>query len=253
MEDIKEMMRDMNIRLYRAEDQLAETKTKLITTEYDLATTKQDLNITLTELAETKADLAETKTDLAETKTDLAETKTELMTTKNDLATTKLELNIALDEVVEAQTKKDNELKSEVTRMRNPPYMHACGYQDYTYINSATIPFSTLLYSSTNTEGGGLDIASGVFTSSWPGSYTVTWALQASDDAGDHVVSIYLQHNGENIVESLHQSVYTGPSGVVYDQGIQHYYPYYIVLTLYYRRQNNGTTPGPGGHSTALL
>merc|ERR1711872_547174 len=164
-------MQDMNIRLYRAEEQL----------------------------------------------TELAKTKTELMTTKNDLATTKLELNIALDEVVEAQTKKDNELKSEVTRMRNPPYMHACGYQDYTYINSATIPYSTLLYSSTNTEGGGLDIASGVFTSSHPGSYTVTWALMAEDVAWDPGVHIYLQHNGQNIKESFHDSYYTGPSGQVWD------------------------------------
>merc|ERR1712154_266150 len=114
--------------------------------------------------------------------------------------------------------KKENELESEITRMRNPPYMHACGYQGYTYIKSATIPYSTLLYSSTNTEGGGLDIASGVFTSSWPGSYTVTWALQASDDAGDNQVDIYLQHNGQNIGESLHYSIYTGTSGGVADQ-----------------------------------
>merc|ERR1711872_854350 len=78
MEDITEMMRDMNTRLYKAEDQLANTKIKLAETE--------------------------------------------------------------------------NKLMSEITRMRNPPYMHACGYQDYTNIQYATIPYSTLLYSSTNME-----------------------------------------------------------------------------------------------------
>merc|ERR1712098_471593 len=86
MEDITEMMRDMNIRLYWAEDELAETKIKLMTTEKDLAATKQDLNIALTEL----------------------------MTTKTDLASTNLQLNNALNEVVEAQTKKNNELESEI-------------------------------------------------------------------------------------------------------------------------------------------
>ena len=149
LENITEMMRDMNARLYKAEDQL---------------------------------------TELAITKTELAETKSELVTTKKDLATTKH----ALNEVA----KKNNELESEITRMRNPPYMHACGaHYDYLDIKSATIPYSTLLYSSTNTEGGGLDIASGVFTSSYPGSYTVTWSLNANDGAGDHYVAIFLQHS----------------------------------------------------------
>merc|ERR1712013_753150 len=148
---------------------------------------------------------------LAETKIELAETKTKVMTTENDLATT----NVALNEL----TRKNNELESEITRMRNPPYMHACGYIYFTDIKSTTIPYSTLLYSSTNTEGGGLDIASGVFTSSYPGSYTVTWALQAIDDAGQSSVAIYLQQNGQNIEESRHLSYNTRPSGVVSDQG----------------------------------
>ena len=98
--------------------------------------------------------------------------------------------------------------------------MHACGYQ-YSYSSlTGIITYSTLLYSSTNTEGGGLDIASGVFTSSYPGSYTVTWSLYADNDAGEHYVAIYLQHNGQNIDESEHRSYYGGPSGYVRDQGI---------------------------------
>ena len=133
--------------------------------------------------------------------------------------------------------------------------MHACGaqYPGYIAISSATIPYSTLLYSSTNTEGGGLDIASGVFTSPHGGSYTVTWGLMAEMNAGQHAVEIFLQHNGHNIRESYHESHYTGSSGQMDDQGIQHCNPHYIVLTLYCRRQNTFTTPGPGGHAAALL
>merc|ERR1712183_740851 len=104
--------------------------------------------------------------------------------------------------------------------MTSLPHMHACGAHYYSlFISSAIIPYSTLLYSSTNTEGGGPDITSGVFTSSWPGSYTVTWGLHASDTAGDLNVIIFLQYNGHNIDESRHESVYTGSSGVVADQG----------------------------------
>merc|ERR1711872_772016 len=130
LEDITEMMRDMNTRLYKAEDQLARTKTEL----------------------------EETKTELVKTKIELAEAKTDLVTTKTDLGTTKYALN--------ALAEKDNELESEITRMRNPPYMHACGAYNYYLLSiyHATINYTTLLYSSTNTEGGGLDIASGVFT-----------------------------------------------------------------------------------------
>merc|ERR1719481_1030561 len=149
MEQIKEMMRDMNIRVQKAEEKWTKTEDKL---------------------AEALIDLSETKT--------------------------------------------------EITRMRNPPYMHACGaHYYYLDIKSATIPYTTLLYSSTNKPGGGLDIASGVFTSSHPGSYTVTWALQAIVDAVDDAVYIYLQHNGQNIGESRHLSYYSGPSGQVEEQG----------------------------------
>merc|ERR1719481_126730 len=190
MEEIKEMMRDMNIRVQKAEEKWTKTEDKL-----------------------------------AEALIELAETKTKLVTTENDLATTKHALNGLTTAQTETKTvlmKKDNELESEMRRMRrmrNPPYMHACGYQLVTTIKSATISYSRLLYSSTNTEGGGLDIASGVFTSSYPGSYTVTWGLTAYDGAGEHLVSIYLQHNGQNIEESFHRSYYEGPSGQIYDQG----------------------------------
>ena len=157
LEDIKEMMRDMNTRLQKAEDQLATTKTELVIAKNAL----------------------------------------------NELA------------------KKDTELESEITRIRNPPYMHACGFKRNTIIKSATIPYSTLLYSSTNTEGGGLDIDTGLFTSPHPGSYTVTWGLSANEDTGEYV-TIFLQHNGSDLDESYHHSSYEG-SGLIRQEGILKY------------------------------
>ena len=162
MNDIKEMILNMNIRLHKAEEKWTETEDKL-----------------------------------AGALIELSETKTELI-----------------------------EAKSEIKIMRNTPYMHACGaHIDKLNMRSSTIPYSTLLYSDTNTEGGGLDIASGVFTSSWPGSYTVSLSLISQDDAGEHTVDIYLQHNGENIEESRHYSYYNEvSSGRVGDVGILHYH-----------------------------
>ena len=99
-DDIKEMMQDMNIRLYKAEDKLTEALN-------DLASTKHDLGVALNELAETK---------------------TKLMTTENDLATT----NIALHELAKVQTetktvlmKNDCELENE-NNENEKPTIHAC-------------------------------------------------------------------------------------------------------------------------------
>merc|ERR1711892_805091 len=114
---------------------------------------------------------------------------------------------------------KDLELERDVSIIRNPPFIHSCAYQYTTSITSETIPYNRLLYSSTNTEGGGLDIARGVFTSPLAGSYTVTWSLQATDHADDSQVIIYLRQNGQNIDESFHQSYYNGGSGYIHDQG----------------------------------
>merc|ERR1711874_937625 len=122
--------------------------------------------------------LARTEEDLALALTDLATTKDDLATTKDDLATTKTALM---------------ELELEVTRVKEPPYIHACGsHYNGLHIVSSTIPYSSLLYSSTNQETGGLDTETGVFTAPHPGSYTTTWSTQASDTAGDSYVRIYL-------------------------------------------------------------
>merc|ERR1711874_308204 len=142
---------------------------------------------------------------LARTEEDLATTKDDLATTKDDLATTKTALM---------------ELELEMTRVKEPPYIHACGsHNNYLHIVTETIPYTSLLYSSTNQETGGLDTETGVFTAPHPDSYTVTWSTYASDDAGDYYVLIYLYKNGQMIYESEHVSYYSGPSGLVDDQG----------------------------------
>merc|ERR1711892_889469 len=156
-------------------------------------------------LEETKAELVELKTKNMELKERLETAEDDLTNTKDDLTATKDELtatNAKLDDLtsfVDDLTSKDNELERDVFIIRNPPFIHSCGSKHDTSIPRQTIPYSSLLYSSTNTEGGGLDIATGVFTSPLAGSYTVTWSLQAQDDAGEHYVMIYLWQNGKNI------------------------------------------------------
>jgi len=199
-----ELMAQMNEHLSLAEGKLAKTEDKLTATKDDLAITKKELVITKDDLAITKDDLAITKDDLAITKGDLAVTKDDLAITKADHALTK------------ART---DELEREVAILKAPPYIHSCGSNSGLVSGSSgTIPYTSLLYSSTNTEGGGLDISTGVFTAPHGGSYTVYWDASAGMDSGEYVY-IYLQKNGENIEESRYHSGYTGPSGRVYEQG----------------------------------
>merc|ERR1712037_969896 len=113
-----------------------------------------------------------------------------------------------------------------VTILRDPPYLHMCGshYAALSNYNSMTITFSTLLYSATNTEGGGLDISSGVFTAPVGGSYTVTWSTSSGTDSG-HSNYIYLYKNSNKVEESTHFS-YNSNDLYVYEQGGR-------TLTLY--------------------
>merc|ERR1719308_604733 len=123
--------------------------------------------------------------ELASTKDDLAITKNELAISKADYAITKA---------------KTEELEREVAILKAPPYIHSCG-SNYANLSGShmIIPYTSLLYSSTNTEGGGLDITTGVFTAPWGGSYTVYWDTSAEVDSGEWV-DIYLQKNGGTIV-----------------------------------------------------
>ena len=130
-----------------------------------------------------------------------------MSTTKSELSRTKAEL-ITINK----------KLEREVSILKTPPFLHACGsHYDYYYYYTdgpGIIPYTSLLYSSTNMEGGGLDINTGVFTAPQSGSYTVTWNTAAYI----FHVQIFLYKNGEMIQESVTNS-FEGGSSASYDQG----------------------------------
>merc|ERR1712179_70518 len=175
-------MVEMNVRLARTEAELEATKDALASAISNQATKNN--------LAE--AELASTKDDLIATKDDLIATKDDLIATKDDMLS------------------KTDELEREVAILKAPPYIHACGSNhEVLSASSGTITYTSLLYSSTNTEGGGLDITTGVFTAPWGGSYTVSWDASAELHHGEEVY-IILHENGEYIKESYHHSYYGG-------------------------------------------
>merc|ERR1719513_287147 len=152
---------------------------------------KEDLEIMKEMMAETKMEMNER---LVRTEAELAFTKDELAATKDELAITKAD-----NAMTKART---DALEREVAILKAPPYINSCGsHFDFLSASSGTIPYTSLLYSSTNTEGGGLDISTGIFTAPHGGSYTVYWDATAGLDSGEYV-RIYLQKNGENIEES---------------------------------------------------
>merc|ERR1711892_429559 len=171
---------------------------------------RMEMNAMIGIIANTQEELKMTQTEVLELKTKIIKLEKHLKNAEDDLA-------VAIND----QTVKNQELERDVTILKEPPFIHACGstYLDNIHVVSQTIPYSTLLYSSTNTEGGGLDMTTGIFSCPHPGSYTVTWSLSAGNDAGDRWVEIFLRKNGQNINESYHRSRYTGPSGAVYEQG----------------------------------
>merc|ERR1719369_456908 len=192
---MKEMMAEMKIEMkIEMNERLSVTEAKLAKTEAELAATKDELAVTKDDLAATKDALTKAVSDQAENH---AITKDEIAITKDDLAITK-----------EALMYKTDDLEREVAILKAPPYIHACGsHYDVISASSGTISYTSLLYSSTNQEGGGLDISSGVFTAPHGGSYTVSWDAQARLNRWEGVY-IYLQINGVTMEESLHNSYY---------------------------------------------
>merc|ERR1711936_378183 len=125
-----------------------------------------------------------------------------------------------LEKELDTRDYSNAKLEREVSFLKEPPFSFFCGYKRDTSISSATITYDSLLYSYTSTpDTASLDIVTGIFTSGWGGTYTVTWSLGAWNGAGDHAVGVYLRKNGDTITESLHESSYRGPSGGVTDQG----------------------------------
>merc|ERR1712236_138764 len=84
-------------------------------------------------------------------------------------------------------------------------------------MNSQTITYSSLFYSSTNVNGADLDVSTGLFTAGWAGTYTVTWSGSATVDG--HDLYIFLQKNGEDIEDSRTHSYIGGGFSDIVDQG----------------------------------
>ena len=135
------------------------------------------------------------------------------------LAMTEAQLDMTKDDL-KVYKEMTHDLQKQVLILRNPPWTFSCG-SHYAGImaTSKEISYSKLLYSSSNVEGAGLDISSGVFSAGYPGTYTATWSLQARDDTGDGFMDIYLRKNAKTIEESLHRSLYTGSEGYLADNG----------------------------------
>jgi hypothetical protein len=228
--DLEDIVKDMN-------ERLALNEAKLIKNQEDLKKTQEDLKKTQKYLKKSQEDLKQTQEDLKNYLEDLKKNQEDLQKTQEGLGTTNIQLEgrlkIAEDDQIATQddlaaTKDEltatkdvlNVTRFDLAATKNPPFFHACGsHSAQLSISSQTIPYSSLLYSSTNTDGGDLDIDTGIFSCPYPGSWTVTWSLMASDTHGDHEVKIYLRKNGENIDESYNRSIYTGSGGVVYEHG----------------------------------
>ena len=134
------------------------------------------------------------------------------------LAMTEAQLDMTKDDL-KAYKEITHDLQKQVLIL-NPPWTFACG-SHYAGImaTSMAISYSKLLYSSSNVEGAGLDISSGVFSAGYPGTYTASLSLQARDDTGDGFMDIYLRKNAKTIDESPHRSIYTGSEGYLEDNG----------------------------------
>ena len=219
MKTVQNMILGMMLMLVRAETKkymddavseiLSEMKENLSRMHEQLASTQAELDATKTELKNTKAELSATRAEFADNNSKLA---SGISSTNADMVSIKNEVIV-----------KTQELERKLSFARQPPFIHSCGSQDSISISSMVISYNTLLYSSKNTEGGGLDLTRGTFTSPWGGTYTVTWSLSVEDNSEDYYVLLYLRLNGEQIPESTHMSQYSGPSGKVLDQGKVYY------------------------------
>merc|ERR1711970_512280 len=103
-------------------------------------------------------------------------------------------------------TKRFKLLEEDVRKARDPPIFFSCSHKDFTSAQESSVTFDREYYSRRNvwTQEGGMDIPSGVFTAPYPGTYTFTYSVEASNDYDDAYVQIYLRKNKENIPESYH-------------------------------------------------
>merc|ERR1711936_721465 len=118
------------------------------------------------------------------------ETTEKKMKDMNDTIDTLTAKDATFEKELKTKDATIEKLVREVSFLKDPPYTFFCAHRGGTTISYATITYNKLLYSSTSIpDSATMDISSGIFTSGWGGTYTVTWSLNA--DAGDNHVGIY--------------------------------------------------------------
>ena len=77
------------------------------------------------------------------------------------------------------------ELKNLVEDMRDPPISFHCVYQNE-YSGTGPVAYDSIFYNRTNewTMEGGMDLESGRYTASFPGTYSITYSLAADTYKG---------------------------------------------------------------------
>ena len=73
--------------------------------------------------------------------------------------------------------------KEAISYLKDPPEIYGCAYKDVVSAHGA-ITYDWIFYSRTNQPTGGFNIGSGVFTSPYQGTYTVTVSLRFYTDHG---------------------------------------------------------------------
>merc|ERR1711915_1253 len=135
--------------------------------------------------------------------------------------------NKMLEKNLEKLTSDMDLLLREVSFLKNPPHYHICVYKHATNVNARMVSFDRVFYFDCNlcddddyNVHANFNLDDGVYTNGWPGTYTVTWDVRASNGyQGSKTIIIYLRKNGIDIPESEIFTYYSGPSGRAYDQG----------------------------------
>lgn len=85
--------------------------------------------------------------------------------------------------IIEEQQTRIEEIEKENSFLKDPPVAFSCSYRSETRATSSPVTYDSLYYSRTNalTEEGGMDLNSGLYTSPYPGTYTITYSMWVSD------------------------------------------------------------------------
>merc|ERR1711970_1658114 len=98
--------------------------------------------------------------------------------------------------------------QASINTIRDPPVFFQCAYTLHFTKDSSPIQYEKMFYSRTNqwTETGGINLSSGLWTSPYDGTYTITYSLQNGHSYGGRDIILHLRKNGQEIPETHHFS-----------------------------------------------